>query len=109
MLQIALSLKNYAPEKTTCKSERAELIKQFVDAINLERADCKWRYKVGEKWKKLKPVTGRGIAIRCSHVDMYDLRYFYSECKQARSFSEYFFGRLKKKQPVDSKVAHIHR
>ena len=93
---MSLLVKDYAPQQTTCRSERAEIIKSFVDSINAEREANKWRYKAGDKWKKLYPVTGKGIAMKCSHIkDLGELRYFNSECRQARSYGEYFYGRLK--------------
>ena len=96
MIQISLTLENYTPLTTTCKSERAEIVKTFVDSINAERKANRWGYRIGEKWKKTYPATGRGIAMKLSHVKgNSNLRDFLSECRQARSFSEYFFGRLK--------------
>lgn len=76
------------PEKTTIKSERAFILSQFVEEINKERENTKW-----------KKVTGRAVAIKTSHISLHDLKYFYSTCKDYKnrhgSFSKGFFGALK--------------
>ena len=58
------------PKKPALKSERAELVKFFVDAINQQR--------IGTKYK---PVTGRHIAIKLSHIPKNDLYYMISTMK----------------------------
>lgn len=87
MQQIALFNLTVSPEiKRT--SERAETIKEFVDAINAER--------VNTKFKKISP---RLVAIKLAHLKQEDLYYFLSVCKDYRvrngSFSKAFFGMLK--------------
>lgn len=78
------------PEKTKVKSERADIIRQFMEEINKER--------IGTKWK---PMTGRGIAIKVGHLkDNKTLYYFLSQCKRYKNegkggFSKCFFGSLK--------------
>lgn len=84
-----LTLANSA--KTRIKSERADIIRQFVEEINAER--------VGTKYK---PVSGRAIAMKLSHLkDNGTLYYFLSQCKDYKnrngSFSKYFWGALKVK------------
>lgn len=78
-------------EKTRVRSERADIIRQFMEEINKER--------VGTKWK---PVTGRAVAIKVGHLkDNHTLYYFLSTCKDYKnrhgSFSKAFFGSLKVK------------
>lgn len=77
---------NYKLPEKKRGSQRADLIQQFVDQINKDR--------IGTKFK---PVTGKGIAMKLSHVkDIGDLYYFYSVCKQYKGgFSKCFFGSLK--------------
>lgn len=71
------------------KSERASIVRQFVEEINAER--------VGTKWGQ---VTGKGIAMKLSHIKTnFDLYYFLSECRSYKrrkgAFSKFFFGSLK--------------
>ena len=73
------------------RSERADIIRQFLEEINKER--------IGTKYK---PMTGRGVAIKLGHIkDNGTLYYFLSQCKdyknRHKSFSKYFFGALKLK------------
>ena len=71
-------------------NERAYIIQEFVDAINLERVDTKW-----------KPVNGRAIAMKLSHIKKKeDLYHFLNACKRYKaegkgSFGQMFFGALK--------------
>ena len=73
------------------KSERAFIISQFVEEINKERVDTKF-----------KPITGKVVAIKLSHIkDNNTLYYFLSTCRDYKnrynSFSKCFFGALKVK------------
>jgi len=75
-------------------NERAYIIQEFVDAINLERVDTKW-----------KPVQGRAIAIILSPIKKKeDLYLFLSECrdyqKRNGSFGKRFFGGRKDKNKL---------
>ncbi len=71
--------------KTKIVNERQAIIAEFVERINKER--------IGTRWK---PVTGKGIAMKLSHLKKDDLLYFLSECKSARcGFGSAFFGSLK--------------
>lgn len=72
-------------------NERQGILKQFLEEINKER--------VGTKYK---PLTGRAVAIKLSHLkDNHTLYFFLSQCKDYKnrqgSFSKYFFGALKVK------------
>ena len=76
-------------QRTRIKSERADIVYQFTEAINNERYGTKY-----------KPITGRGVAMKLSHLkDNATLYYFLSQCKDYKnrhgSFSKYFFGALK--------------
>jgi len=73
------------------KSERADILSQYLEHINKERLHTKW-----------KPLTGRGVAMKLSHIkDNQTLYYFLSQCKDYKnrhgSFSKCFFGALKVK------------
>lgn len=77
-------------EKVGPKSERATIVQDFVDEINSERKATGWP----------RMVTGRGIAMKCSHLkNNFELYSFLSECrdyqKRNGSFGKYFFGALK--------------
>lgn len=75
--------------KTKVRSERADIISQFLVEINKER--------IGTKYK---PLSGRACAMKLAHVkDNHTLYFFLSSCKDAKnrrgSFSKCFFGSLK--------------
>lgn len=76
-------------QKTRIKSERADIIRQFLEEMNKERLGTKY-----------KPLTARAVAIKVGHLkDNATLYYFLSMCKDYKnrkgSFSKYFFGALK--------------
>ena len=75
--------------QTKIRSERAFVLSQFLEEINKERLGTKF-----------KPMTGRAVAIKLSHLkDNGTLYYFLSTCRDYKnrhgSFSKYFFGALK--------------
>lgn len=74
--------------KTNITNRRQSIIKDFVDAINMERINTKF-----------KKVSGKDIAIRVSHLSENDLYFFLSQCKDYKnrkgSFSKCFYGALK--------------
>lgn len=79
----------FKTEEKGAKSERAQIISEFVEEINSERTNTKWP-----------PITGREVAVRLSHVkDKFTLCYFLSECRDYKnrygSFGKRFFGALK--------------
>ena len=96
MIGISQDSYNYKPitlevQKSKITSQRAWIISQFLEEINKER--------IGTKFK---PMTGRGVAMKLSHLtDNQTLYYFLSTCKDAKnrrgSFSKCFFGSLKVK------------
>lgn len=97
-MQLGLLLKNYQiSTESNIVNKRQSIIKQFVDEINQERP-CSYKNAQGKKIT-LKPVTGKYIAIKLSHLTEFDLTYFLSECKDYKnrngSFSKRFFGSLK--------------
>lgn len=76
-------------EKTRITNERQFILSKFVDEINKERLDTKY-----------KPITGRAVAMKVSHLkDNSTLHYFFSQCMDYKnrkgSFSRCFFGSLK--------------
>ena len=86
-LKHLLTLEKTAKSRIT--NERQFIISQFVEEINKERD--------GIKWKK---VTGKGIAMKLSHLkDNGTLYFFLSQCKDYKnrsgSFGKYFFGALR--------------
>lgn len=94
-------LKDYKITKTKDKTPEGALINEFVIEINKEREANGWKYKSGEKWKKLAPI--KWIAVRQKLITIansrFELERFLSECKDYRnrngSFSKRFFGGLK--------------
>lgn len=80
--------------KSRIKSERASIVSEFVQEINKER--------IGSKYK---PVTGRMIAVKLSHLkDNGTLYYFLSVCRDYKNrggaFSKCFWGSLKVRPEV---------
>ena len=74
------------------KSPRAVLIKEIADKLKAERDEKPYYYK-GEKKIKLKHLTDRQIAIRCSHYkDLQQLEDLYSSCKHAKNFTKTFWA-----------------
>lgn len=69
-------------------NERQAVVREFVDEINAERE--------GTKYAKM---SARAIAIKMSHVNLFDLYAFLSDCRDYKrrkgSFSKCFFGTLK--------------
>ena len=69
-------------------NERNLILKDILELINSER--------VGTKYKQL---TGRGIAIKVSHIPTSDLYAVHSMGKDYKnrkgSYSKYFFGAMK--------------
>lgn len=75
-------------EKSKIVNERQDIISQILACINVER--------IGTKYK---PMTGRAVAIKLSHIPTKDLYYLKSICLDSKnrhgSFSKCFFGSLK--------------
>jgi len=69
-----------------CNSERAEVIKTFLNRLNTER--------LGTKYKKL---TAKFIAVKLGHLSLQDMHYLMKICERGDSFSKVFFGSLKNK------------
>lgn len=82
---------NLFKEKTP-QSERASILKEFVEAINEERKASNYP----------KMVTGRGVAMKLCHLkNNFELYSFLSSARDYKnrggSFGKYFFGALKVK------------
>ena len=86
--EVSMVLKNYKTRKVSEKdkitNERQAVLKEFVEAVNADRD--------GIKYKKLPPSA---IAVKLSHLNMFDLKYFLASCKEAKSFSSHFWYSLK--------------
>jgi len=80
------SILSFDKKVSKVTSERSALIEQFVTKINIERIDTQF-----------KPVLGRVIAVKTSHMSLKDLYYFWSVCLKSKSFGRTFFGSLKVK------------
>lgn len=84
--------------KPKAKTQEDEIIQEFVDELKEE-----WKpyYKVGEKWKKAKPITFMGVKMKLYAIrnDADALRRYLAECKDYRrrsgSFNKRFYGGLK--------------
>lgn len=90
MQHISSLFANYEFNKTKITSRRADLIKQFVDELNIERLNTKYP-----------PIKPGAVAIKLSHLSEFDLSSFLSMAKDYKnrkgSFSKYFWGALKNK------------
>ena len=78
--------------KPNIKSERAEIVSFFIEEINKERVNTKW-----------KPVNKKVIAIKLGVLKSNDeLREFLSECRNYKnrhgSFSKRFYGGFKEQK-----------
>lgn len=71
-------------EKDKITNERQAVVKEFVERINEDRD--------GVKFKKLPPSA---IAVKLSHLNMFDLKYFLASCKVSKNFSSCFWYSLK--------------
>ncbi len=85
-------------ERDLARSERAEIIKQFVDELNAERD--------GKKYRKLTPYV---VAFQLSHIkNKNDLYYFLAQCRDRKrtngSFSKYFWWALRPQENPQQKL-----
>ena len=65
-------------------SERAEMLKKFLDRLNPERIMSKRR-----------AFDARFIAVKLAHIPTGDLYAFYQQCEKAKNFGAYFWWALK--------------
>lgn len=69
-------------------TERNLILKDILEIVNSERVNTKY-----------KPLTGRALAIKTSHIPTKDLYYVLSVGKDYKnrkgSFSKFFFGSIK--------------
>jgi len=87
-LKDLLSKYSFNVKTTKHKNQRAELIQQFLDEINRERKDTKF-----------KPTTYKVILLKVKHItSASDLYAFYKQCLDGKSrygsFSKVFWGTL---------------
>ncbi len=92
MMQIQDLIENYKvgkPTKTFQKSERAEIVKQFVDRLNADRVVMGY-----------KPLRASFYAIKMAESGLKtnsDLYWFYRYCEEAKDFSKTWWWSLKVK------------
>ncbi len=85
------------PTKKKINSERAYVISQFVERLNVNAGQ---KYKIGDVWKVQKEVKPSLVAFKLSHLKMVDLYSFLSQCKDAKcGFEKCFWGCLKLSTP----------
>jgi len=68
------------PVKKKINSERAYVLSQFIERLNVNAGK---KYKVGEVWKVQKEWKAKEIAFFVSHLNLKELYHFLSDCKQA--------------------------
>jgi len=88
MVKLSEQLKDLNLTVKSVTSERAEIVKMFVDEINKEREGTKW-----------KPVTGRSVAIQLSCLKTnFELYNWLSQCRDYKnrngSFGKIYYGAL---------------
>ena len=94
MERISFSLQ---ADKSKVNSERASIIKIFLDRINAGRP-CKYKDDKG-KTKELKPLTAKAIACRVGYLKKNsDLYYLDSVCKASKNYSKLWFFLTKSKK-----------
>ena len=80
-------LENYKVKKSDApRSERAELVKKFVDQLNSQR--------VKDGYKAL-PASFYAIKMAQAKLSTNDLYWFYRYCEEAKSFSKCWWWSLK--------------
>lgn len=91
------------PEKPKFKSERAELVSQFVEALNKPRQSFKPENKESSV-KGYKPLSAAFIASKMAMAGLKtteDIRNFLSDCKKAKNFSAYWWWSMNPKNAKD--------
>jgi hypothetical protein len=83
-LKDVLSKYKIPDKKSNVKSERADVLRQFLEELNLERALTSYP-----------PLKANRLAVMLAHLDTWDLKLFLANCKQAKHFSKYFWFQLK--------------
>jgi hypothetical protein len=74
-------------------SERADLIKSFVDGINRTRP---LTYEKDGKSITVGKISAKAVAVKVGHIkSLADLYYLKSICDKAHDYSKCFFGSLK--------------
>lgn len=81
-----ISFQNYQPPQSKKRtSERAELLKQFLEVLNAQR-----------DLEKYKPLTPARLGMLLAPVTTKNLYVFLADCRFASHFSKYFWSRFKK-------------
>lgn len=94
-LESASSYLEEKVEKNKITNERQSVVKDFVEALNLTAGT---KYQKNGKWVTVKKVLPSYVAYRLSHLDLQDLYFLLSSCKDAKcGFSKCFYGSLKVK------------
>jgi hypothetical protein len=76
--------------KSNIKSERSDIISQFVEAINVNRP-CTYIDKNGKK-KTVQKITPRAVAVLVGYLKTNgDLYFLLSICRSSKCFSKSFF------------------
>lgn len=79
------------PTKKKINSERAFLVSQFIERLNVN-AGQKYKDATGA-WKVTRTWKASEIGFFLSHLNMTELYYFFSDCKQAScGFSRAFWA-----------------
>lgn len=82
-------VKEYTVSGANTKTERGELLCEFLENVNAERD------------KKLKPITWGKMAQMLGHIETQDLYAFLSMCKDRKNrsgfFSKFFWWALRAK------------
>jgi hypothetical protein len=76
----------YLRVTTKARNEREEIIENIREQLNK-----------GREGTKYKPLTFVAVKLKITHLDDWDLKFFYDKCKKAKSFGGCFFGELKKR------------
>jgi hypothetical protein len=83
-LKDVLSKYKVPDKKSDVKSERADLLRQFLEELNLER-----------NLTSYPTLKASRLAMMLAHLDTWDLKLFLANCKEAKHFSKYFWYQLK--------------
>lgn len=88
---------HYTPKRSGARGQRACIIEDFCTELNKTVGQ---KYKHGDKILKVREMKPAEVAFRLSHLNVGDLYYFLSSCRQAKCpFRQAFFGGLKKSYP----------
>ena len=92
------TIKDFKIEKTNDKNPCDTLINEFKNKINNEREKQGWKYKKGERWIKLKPISFMAVKMKLYAIrnNEFALQTFLTDCNdyanRKGSFSKCFNG-----------------